>query len=135
MSELGKAVFALLSGGAFLGAVFTFIQFWVTRNDNKKNMEKLLKGEIGEVKKEVGKLSGDFQEYKATLARTHILRFSDDLRNGVHHSEEYFKQQLLDIDTYNRYCETHPEFENGLTVMASEYIYEAYRKQYLNVGN
>lgn len=135
MSETIKAVLALLLGGSFLGSVFTFIQFWITRKDNKKNMEKLLKEEIGGVNKKVDGLTGDFQAYKATLARTHILRFSDDLRNGVHHSEEYFKQQMLDIDTYNRYCDTHPEFENGLTVMASEYIYETYRKQYLNVDD
>lgn len=135
MSEMIKAVLALLLSGTVLGSILTFIQFWITRKDNKKNMEKLLKGEIGRVEKTVCDLAGDFQEYKATLARTHVLRFSDDLRNGVHHSEEYFKQQILDIDTYNRYCETHPEFENGLTVMASEYIREEYKRQYLSNDN
>lgn len=98
-----------------------FIQFIINRWDNKKNLAK-----------KIDSLSEDFQEHKAVLARTHILRFADESRNGIDHSKEYFQQQILDIDTYNNYCETHPEFANGLTVMASEYIKEEYKKKYLN---
>ncbi|MBP5598023.1 MAG: hypothetical protein J6Y02_21825 [Pseudobutyrivibrio sp.] len=103
------------------------IQFLITRSDNKKNITK----KIDSVSSDVLKLSERLEEHKATLARTHILRFADELRNGTVHSEEYFRQQILDIDTYTRYCETHPNFSNGLTVMASEYIREEYRKNYL----
>ena len=77
-------------------------------------------------------LAEQLAEHKATLARTHILRFADELRNGTKHSDEYFRQQILDIDTYNNYCDTHPDFANGLTRMASEYIREEYRKEYLS---
>ena len=101
------------------GAFFTFIQFLITRYDTKKSLEK-----------KIDELSELLAEHKATLARTHILRFADELRNGIHHSEDYFKQQLQDCDTYRRYCEEHPHFSNGLTVIASEYIEETFERLY-----
>lgn len=124
------------------GALFSFLQFLITRYDNKRGMEKVLKKEIAEVKadvretktelsKEIKDVSSGLEEHKATLARTHILRFADELRNGQIHSDEYFRQQILDIDTYDSYCATHPEFANGLTKMASDFIKEEYRKHYL----
>lgn len=101
------------------GAFFTFLQFLITRYDTKKALAK-----------KIDNLSENLEEHKATLARTHILRFADDLRNGIHHSEEYFRQQLQDCDTYDRYCKEHPDFCNGLTVIASEYIKETFEKLY-----
>ena len=105
-------------------------------------MEKLIKEEVGsvhnecqEIRKEIRENKEEDEKYKAEQARLHILAFSDELRNGYSHSEEYFKQILLDIDTYNNYCKTYPKFENGLTKLSSEHIYEAYRKQYLGVDD
>ena len=124
------------------GAFYSFLQFLITRFDNKKGMEKVLKREIAEVKadvretktelsNEIKSVSNGLEEHKATLARTHILRFADELRNGQIHSDEYFRQQILDIDIYDAYCAAHPEFANGLTKMASDFIREEYRKHYL----
>ena len=103
------------------GALYSFIQFIVNLWDSKRGIEKKLDN-----------LSESFDEYKATLARTHILRFSDELHNNLYHSKDYFTQTISDIDTYEKYCERHPNFSNGLTVMASEYIKEEYKKRYFN---
>ena len=103
-------------------AVFSFIQFIIQRWDTKRSLAK-----------KIDNLSETFDEYKATLARTHILRFADEQKSGViKHSSDYFKQTISDIDTYDNYCKKHPDFANGLTVMASEYIKEEYKRQYLN---
>lgn len=99
------------------------IQYLITRFDNKNGM-----------KKELKRISDELAEFKAVLARTHILRFADELKSGVLHSEEYFKQQILDIDTYNDYCRDHEDFANGLTKMSSEYIMLEYKRLYLS-GN
>lgn len=103
-------------------ALIAFIQYMITRHDMKKNLEK-----------KVDDISADLGEHKATLARTHILRFNDELRAGMVHSEEYFKQQILDIDTYNKYCADHPDFANGLTVMASDNIKSEFKRLYIDV--
>ncbi len=136
--SLKDIIIAVICSGAF----FSFIQFLITRWDTKKGLEKKIEEvkettvqEVNDVRKDVGNVYDTLAEHKAILARTHILRFADEQRSGViTHSEEYFKQQILDIDTYNRYCEQHPEFANGLTRMASEYIQEEYRRLFLN-GN
>lgn len=132
-------ILAIIGSTAF----FSFLQFLITRHDNKKGMEKEI-GKLGEkidnieVKfdNRVDEIDGKLEEHRATLARTHILRFADEqrqfVRQGITHSEEYFKQQILDIDLYNTYCEKHPEFSNGLTVMASDYIRKEYKRVYLD---
>lgn len=101
------------------GALFSFIQFLVQRYDNKKGIEKQIK-----------KLEDRMDERDAIQARTHILRFNDELENGMVHSKDYFRQQIQDIDTYEEYCRTHPDFANGLTIMASKYIKSEYERQY-----
>lgn len=102
------------------GAFYSFIQFLLNRWDTKKGIEK-----------KVDNLADSFEADKATRARTNILRFCDDLHNHLYHSQDYFRQTIKDIDTYDKYCEKHPEFANGLTKMASEFIQEEYKKQYL----
>lgn len=131
MDETTKLILNYLFGLLSCGALFTFIQFLIQRHDKKKEDIKEVKQIVSEMKIELQKVKEDQSQHQAVIARTHILRFADELRNGTIHSEEYFKQQILDIDTYTRYCETHPNFSNGLTVMASEYIREEYRKNYL----
>jgi hypothetical protein len=76
--------------------------------------------------KELGRISDKMDENQAVLARTHILRFSDELKNGIHHSAEYFRQQLDDCDTYERYCEAHPDFKNSYTMTANKHIKETF---------
>jgi len=122
------------------GALFSFLQFLITRNDNKKNIKgeiekkmdegfKEIKADVRDVKADVRVVSERLEEHKATLARTHILRFADELRTGSH-SKEYFEQQLQDIDTYNNYCSTHPKFVNEMAKMAIRVIRKRYEETY-----
>lgn len=139
-----EIVIAILGGGTLLGAIFSFLRFIIQRADNRKGIETVVQNEfkkidtrIDTIEEKMDKNNLELNEKidcnKAELCRTHILRFADEQRSGVVlHSDEYFKQQLLDIDTYNRYCETHPDFANGLTRMASEYIREEYKRLYLS---
>lgn len=113
-------IMAVIASGAVFGFLQFIIQFLVTRNDMKQNFGKRLDA-----------LDKKIDRNKAELCRTHILRFADDLRNDVHHSEEYFRQQMLDIDTYENYCKNiDPDFSNGLTVVASQYIKDEFMKLY-----
>ncbi len=124
------------------GAVFSFLQFLITRFDNKKSVEKLfsekikdISTEIKEVKTELSKeiqgVSDRLEEHRAVLARTHILRFADELAVRKH-SKEYFGQQLQDIKTYELYCAEHPEFQNEMAKMSIDFIREEYERLYLN---
>lgn len=107
-------ILILISGG-----LFSFVQFFITFGFSRADKSK-------EIEKKIDDLSETVKANQAILARTHILRFSDELRNGIEHSQEYFRQQLDDCDTYDKYCDTHPDFKNSYTMIANEYIKDTY---------
>lgn len=110
------------------GAVFSFVQFMITFGFSRKDKTKELEDKLDRQDEKIDQVRERIDENAAILARTHILRFSDELRNGVEHSNEYFRQQLDDCDTYNRYCETHPNFKNSYTETADQFIKETYNR-------
>jgi hypothetical protein len=124
MTETGEIILAIIAAVLSSGIV----QYIINKIDSKKSkIEKkldVITDNQTKTDSKVDQLSERFDEHRATLARTHILRFADELRNGTSHSDEYFRQQLQDIDTYDKYCNEHPEFANGLTRLASKYIQE-----------
>ena len=100
---------------------WAFVQWWINRNDGTRK-------ELKSISEQVAQLGDKVDANAAVLARTHILRFDDELINGIRHSQEYFHQQLDDIDTYEEFCVGHPSFRNSYTVLASEHIRETYRR-------
>lgn len=110
------------------GGILAFIQFLISRHDNRKDKSAEIVDAIHKVDKKVDGLECALEEREAILARTHILRFRDELYNDLKHTSEYFEQTLDDIQTYERYCEAHPKFENGRTKAASQFIREEYQR-------
>ena len=100
-------------------AVWDFIKFLINRKDDTK-------AQIVEVKKSINKLGERINENQAVLARTHILRFDDELLNDVKHSKEYFSQTLQDIDVYEAFCMNHPNFKNSYATAAINHIRSTY---------
>ncbi len=67
-------------------------------------------------------------ESEATDARYRIIRFDDEIRHHVMHTEEHFNQIMSDIDEYERYCSAHPDYKNSKAVMAIENVRQTYQK-------
>lgn len=115
----------ILFGGAVAivtaSAIWDFIKFLITRKDKRQATN-------NDLREAIENLSDKVDRNQAILARTHILRFDDELLNDVKHSKEYFCQQLQDIDTYEVYCERHPSFKNSYAVSAAEHIKRTYLK-------
>jgi hypothetical protein len=112
----------LLTGAVAIvtaSAIWDFVKFLINRRDGEKT-------ELKGIKSAIETLSDKVDRNQAILARTHILRFDDELINGIDHSKEYFSQQLQDIDTYEAYCKLHPDFKNNYAVIASEHIKKVY---------
>ena len=108
--------------GVVLGSngLFALLTYLIQRHDSRNNG-------IAAVIEKVDALSNKVDEHAAVLARTHILRFSDELQNGIVHSQEYFHQQMDDCDTYDKYCNGHPQFKNSYTVAAESHIKTTYQ--------
>lgn len=100
-------------------AVWDFVKFLINRKDDTK-------AQIIEVKNSINKLGARMNENQAVLARTHILRFDDELLNDVKHSKEYFSQTLQDIDVYEAFCTDHPNFKNSYATAAINHIRSTY---------
>ena len=91
---------------------------------NKEMMDKL-----ESLDKEMKQLRDATALESALNCRVRILHFGDETLHGQKHTKEHFDQILRDIDKYEHYCSTHPEFENNVTVLTSARIKEIYRKR------
>ena len=121
MTDL-TTIISVLIGGGILG----FVQFLITRKDSKQDKESAILSEIKTLSGRVERIENSLDERDAVLARTHILRFQDELYNNVKHSKEYFEQTLDDIQTYNQFCNDSPKFANGRTKAAAKFIQDEY---------
>ena len=67
-------------------------------------------------------------ENTASTCRYRLIRFDDELRHNVKHTQEHFDQILDDITLYERYCKEHPNYPNSKAVLAIENIKSTYIK-------
>ena len=127
----------LLPCGGLLIALLTLIQIapikinpWsaiakaLGRAINKEMMDKL-----ESLDKEMKQLRDATALESALNCRVRIIHFGDETLHGQKHTKEHFDQILRDIDKYEHYCNTHPEFENNVTVLTSARIKEIYQKR------
>lgn len=84
--------------------------------------------EVKALKEDVKNNKADDDEQWASLSRTHILRFGDELLHGQAHSKEHFDQVLRDISKYEQYCETHPDYLNGVACATIKVIKKTYQQ-------
>ena len=82
----------------------------------------------GDLTAKVDLIESSVSRNDAESRRARILSFGDECRRHVMHSQESYIQVLSDIDVYELYCDTHPEFKNSRTVLTTEYIKNAYNK-------
>lgn len=93
---------------------------------------RVINGEVLEkveaLSQDVKKNKNDDDEQWASLSRSHILRFGDELLHGMGHSKEHFDQILLDISKYEQYCDAHPEYLNDIAHATIKHIRKTYQK-------
>lgn len=126
MSPANWSIIAAILGGSFGAALVSLIQFLISRKDRKDGQNNEITTALAGVKSELDTLRNEIAEDRATDARIRILSFSDEVRHNVRHSKESFDQINLDIDTYRRYCDGHPDYKNNRAVMAIANIERVY---------
>lgn len=123
-------------GGGILAIILTILQISPIKVNPWSALARFIGRAINsEVLEEVKTLRLDVQHNKAdddeqwaSLSRSHILRFGDELLHGVAHSKEHFDQILLDISKYEKYCENHPEYLNNIANATITQIKKTYQK-------
>lgn len=129
MSEAMIGLVAAL-GVVLIEKLADFISARVSHREQKedKKAEKHNEAleEVKKIRMELQELSTKVQDNQARGCRIRILRFEDEMRHDVSHSEDHFEQVMEDINTYEDYCGRHPDFHNGIGKHAMEHIKEVY---------
>lgn len=84
--------------------------------------------EISRINTKITDIQDKQEESEIKSARMRIQRFADEMYGDVRHSKEHFELILMDITSYNNYCDTHPGFINEKTRVAQEIITDRYEK-------
>lgn len=105
---------------------------WIAKTIGKAvNSEVLC--ELETVRAELGKLKEDLDGHVAAdddrdadTHRRYILSFNKELIRHLTHTREDFIDVLDDIDFYEHYCDSHPDYKNNRAVHAIENIKRVY---------
>ena len=122
---------ALVAGGfSLLGVIVTIIPTVIA---NRKKTQESIKASNDETERRMVRLQSTLdthikedEDERARNQRYRILRFYDEMCEHRSHSESHFEDILDDIDEYQKYCDTHPDFRNSRGHVAMMYIRDAY---------
>ena len=115
---------SLVTGGAFLA----FLQFLITRHDQKADKQNVITTALDAIDKRLTAIEDRIEKEHADNARVRILQISDECRRGILHSKETLDQVLGDISDYKRYCKKNTDYENSKAVLAIKNIESVYAK-------
>lgn len=82
--------------------------------------------EISETKRKLEDHIKVDDERNADLHRSRILEFNTELLRKQRHTREDFIEILSEIDKYEKYCKSHPEYKNSRCVHAIANIGRVY---------
>lgn len=134
--ELEEIKDMIMYGGGLTVILMTLIQItpikinpwsWLGRMIGRAINSEVLE-KVDTLAEDVKALKEEDSEQWASLSRSHILRFGDELLHGVPHSKEHFDQILLDITKYEEYCDEHPNYKNNIANATIKQIKNTYQK-------
>ena len=127
-------VLIILTGMIKIPKIELNIWSWLFRfigraiNGEIKEQLKALDTKINNIQTEVQQMQKEEELERVRDSRQRILRFNDDILCGKKRSKEHFDEILLDITTYEHYCNTHKDYENDKAILAIETVREVYKE-------
>lgn len=88
----------------------------------------LLQKDIDDVEKKLDDHVFYDELYSVKSVRQRIIRFNDEILDNKKHTSESYDCILEDVDTYEKYCNSHPDFSNNKAVMAIHNIKANYEE-------
>lgn len=119
-------VCALIALGGVLLNLF-MPRIWSKKDKNADKLD-ALSSAVARVDKKLDNHIAEDEMRDILQARRRIIDFADECRRGTKHSEEHFKNMLSDIDTYEHYCNNHPNFENRQAALSIAFVADIYDK-------
>ena len=133
-------VFASIAGVLLGGGILAFIQFLITRHDNKhdkmdevnksiKALSEEMKERFDSLDQKIDTVEAKADEYNAVSCRVRILRFEDEMQSDIRHSKDAWDQCMSDCKTYDEFATAHESFRNNITEATIEHIKHGYRER------
>lgn len=113
--------------GLLGGGLIAFVQFLITRKDNKDQRFKDITESIEKLVTKMDELDAKEDRHNAEARRIRILRFADEMLQDHKHSKDSWDQAIVDCEEYEQYCDKHPKFKNGQTEATVKFINEGYQ--------
>lgn len=100
---------------------------------NRKGKYKKIEDQLRVIQDEIDALKKDIarqlQDKNASDMRRDILAFDSSLRKDEKHTQEEFTEVLNEIDDYEKYCFSHPDYKNNKGQIAIANIKETYAER------
>ena len=126
----------LACGSAFVTGLFTIMLSNLTYKREQKRKqemrdEQILK-KLDEIENKLNRHIEDDERNRVEEGLTRFLRFCDECRRGVLHTEEHWNDIIKDIDVYKEYCMRHADYKNERAVRTIDYLIEKYDEHIKN---
>lgn len=126
----------LACSSAFVTGLFTIMLSNLTYKREQKRKqemrdEQILK-KLDEIENKLNRHIADDERNRVEEGRTRFLRFCDECRRGVLHTEEHWNDIIKDIDVYKEYCIRHADYKNERAVRTIDYLIEKYDEHIKN---
>lgn len=103
---------------------------WAGKTINHQVLDELgvIKKDLTGVHEELDEMKKEAEVREANAARNRILRFDDELRRKIEHSEEFWDQTLDDVSFYRQFCDDNKKYPNSKADAAMQNIEEIYHE-------
>lgn len=119
-------ILAYSSVGAVAVKALDLLQDRLKRRDTKHDSRDEILLKLENIDKKLEQHIKADEADKARQSRLRLLRFDGEVRIGIEHTREHWDDILADIDTYEKYCEDHPEFPNQKAVSCIKHLKDVY---------
>lgn len=117
---------------ALITAVVTLFGTILTTITTSISNRKKTVSRIDDVEVKLNNHISEEELVNAKQMRIRILRFNDELCRGTSFSENHYEDILEDIDSYEKFCNTHTDYHNGKGQIAMENIRKEYKEHMLH---
>lgn len=119
-------------GGAVVTGIFAMIASNRAKRKERDEADKEIVKKIDELSAKMDRHIEEDTNRWADNARSRALAFGDEVRRHVQHTKEAWDDILREIDQYEDFCATHPNYENNRAAATISHLKKVYKDHIRN---
>lgn len=129
--ELLKVIISAC-GGAVVTGIFAMIAANRAKRKERDEADREIVKKIDELTAKMDRHIEEDTNRWADNARSRALAFGDEVRRHVQHTKEAWDDILREIDQYEDFCATHPNYENNRAAATISHLKKVYKDHIRN---